>query len=56
MSQATEIEETEEVEYQEYDDGYYAARDYEESYGPQYYQNPRGICEDAPACGCCGYH
>lgn len=56
MSHATEIKETEEPEYQDYDDGYYAARDYEqyEQEGPQYYQNPRGICEDAPCCGCCG--
>ncbi len=40
----------------------YAAERYEEereyygSFGPQYYQNPRGRCEDSPCCGCCGYH
>lgn len=22
--------------------------------GKQFYVNPRGICEDAPCCGCCG--
>ena len=21
----------------------------------QYTQNPKGLCEDAPCCGCCGY-
>jgi len=20
----------------------------------EYYQNPNGVCEDAPCCGCCG--
>lgn len=32
----------------------YQDHDYEGS-GKQYYVNPRGQCEDAPCCGCCGY-
>ena len=24
--------------------------------GRRYYQNPKGICEDAPCCGCCGLY
>jgi len=28
--------------------------DFDGYYGKQYYQNPNGVCEDAPCCGCCG--
>ena len=35
---------------EEYMDG-----DHDGYFEKQYYQNPAGICEDAPCCGCCGY-
>jgi hypothetical protein len=27
----------------------------DEGGGKQYWQHPKGRCEDAPCCGCCGY-
>jgi hypothetical protein len=35
--------------YDDYRDG-----DHDGYYEKQYYQNPKGLCEDAPCCGCCG--
>ncbi len=47
--------EAEEDPYYE-EDAICAAEDYQEDSGPQFYVNPNGMCEDAPCCGCCGYH
>lgn len=35
-------------------DGYDDHGDDDKYFEKQYYQNPRGKCEDAPCCGCCG--
>jgi hypothetical protein len=37
-----------------YDDYRDDRGDFDGYYGKQYYQNPNGVCEDAPCCGCCG--
>jgi len=48
-------ESLEDMGYEEAENAYYAAQDYQEDSGPQFYVNPNGMCEDSPCCGCCGY-